>query len=299
MAKQSTLNFEAMKSKSSKPEIAALIAKTEPIYIKYHSLLGVWESSKSTKKSTALSFRNFLKITRDKLKVWDLFIQTKFREGSPGYVNLFANGKSFILDGTQEQIIMKFNGFKNNVENTPELVSIKEEVKDHALELAEQYGKKNEKFTNKNISTTELDKAYDEMGKILYYNMLMLGAIFIDDISQVEDYFDMTLLRSTAKEALAEETSLLLNIPASTSVDSGFMVSEAKKYLVISKSAHSLQFYGASSPAGLPITTPRELIPGEEIEVTGLELGAPANHNLIFINPNTTTTAQVEILEVD
>lgn len=299
MAKQSTVNFEAMKSKSNIPEIAALVAKTEPTYVKYHSLLGTWDSSKSTKKSTALSFKNFLKTTREKLKEWDLFIQTKFKEGTPGYVNLFANGKSFILEGTQEQIIMKFNGFRNNVEKMPELASIQLEVKEHALKLEEQYGNKNAKFTNKNTSTTELDKAHDEMGKALFYNLLMLEAFFIDDTTQVEDFFEMTLLRSSEKEAIAKETSLLVNIPTASSVDSGFIVSEAEKYLVISRCAHTLQFYGASTPTELPKTTPRELLPDTEIEVTGAELGAPANRYLIFINPSTTATGEVEILEVD
>ena len=299
MAKQSTVNYEAMKSKTSIPEIAALVAKTKPTYMKYQELLGIWESSKSTKKSSTLSFKNFLKTTREKLKEWDLFIQPIFKEGSPGYVNLFPNGKSYIMEGTQEQIIMKFKGFRNIVEQKTELVSIFDDVKQHAIDLETIYGVKNEKFTNKNTSTTELDKAYDEMGKALYYNMLILAAYFIEDTSQVEDYFDMTLLRTPQKTEVAVESSLVITIPAASSVDSGFVYTILDKYLLINKCAHTLQFYGASTPTELPKTTPRELIPGEEIEITGLEMGAPANRYLIFINPSTTATGEVEILEVD
>jgi hypothetical protein len=136
------------------------------------------------------------------------------------------------------------------------------------------------------------------MGKALYYNMLMLTAHFIDDPLEVEDFFDMSLIRRHEKE-ITEEESLLVSIPPATSKESGFSIAETGRYLIMSRSNFSLQFYGAATASELPKTALRELVPGEEVEVSGAELGAPTNRFLIFINPNTTATGEVEILQVE
>ncbi|NVN96044.1 MAG: hypothetical protein HXX18_12250 [Bacteroidetes bacterium] len=299
MAKQSTTNYEALKSKQSTDSfIKELFLKTAPIYTTYHNLLGDLVSTKATKKGTVLSFNNYLKTLRTKLKDWDIFIQGTYKEGTPEYVMLFPNGKSFILEGTQEQIVSKFTGFNNNVQSNPDLVTIKDEVNSYLKTLNIYYGSKNEKLSVTETSTTELDNAYDQMGKALYYNMLMLTAHFIDNPIEVEDYFDMTLLRTHEKE-ITEEESLLVSIPPATSKDSGFSIAETGKYLIMSRSNFSLQFYGASTASELPKTRPRELVPGEEVEVSGAELGAPANRFLIFVNPSITATGEVEILQVE
>ena len=299
MAKQSTHNFTAMKANIAIPEIAVLVGKTEPTYIKYHNLLTTWVMSKAYKSGSAQGFNDYLKTLREKLEEWELVIRQKFKNKSVEYKTIFPAGRSFILDGTQEQVIMKFNAFRGVVESFADLSSIYIDIKDISIELEKLYGVKNEKFSLKSASTSELDEAHDEMGKALYYNLLQLTSIFIDKTERVEDYFDMTLLRAPQKTEVAEESSLVITIPAASSVDSGFVFTILDKYLLINKCAHTLQFYGASTPTELPKTTPRELIPGEEIEITGLEMGAPANRYLIFINPSTTATGEVEILEVD
>jgi len=299
MAKQSTYNFEAMKAHSSNPEIEALVNKTEPVYTKYHLLLSNWVMSKAYKSGSVLGFNDYLKLIREKLEGWELQIRMKFKSNTPQYKTIFPSGRSFILEGTQEQIITKFMAFKGVVEGFTDLSSIHNDIKDTAIELDKLYGKKAENFSKKTASTSELDDAHDEMGKVLYYNLLQLAAIHIDDTSKVENFFDMHLLRATEKDNTTEETSLVISIPKASSLDSGFTITVVGKYLIINKSAHSLQYYGASTPTELPKTAPRELIPGEEIEITGAELGAPTNRYLIFINPSTTATGEVEILEVD
>ena len=108
----------------------------------------------------------------------------------------------------------------------------------------------------------------------------------------------MALLRTHDKET-EEEESLIISIPAATSKESGFSIAETDKYLIMSRSSFSLQYYGAATATELPKTAPRELVPGEEVEVSGTELGAPANRFLIFVNPSTTASGEVEILQVE
>lgn len=300
MAKQSTRNLEALKAYSSNPEIEALYVKTEPLHANYHSLLASWITSKSYRAGSVQSFNDYLKTVRAKLEDWELQIRLKFKKNTPTYKTIFPNGRSFILEGTQEEIISKFTSFREVVENLSDLNVIHVEVKATGLELEAVYGKKNEKTQSKSFSTTELEQAYDLMGKALYFNMLQLACIFIDDTSKVEKFFDMSLLRTSDKDDdTPTETSLLVNIPINSSSESGFFITVIGKYLIMNRSAHSLQFYGAATATELPKTAPREILPGEEIEVSGAELGAPANKYLIFINPSTTATAQVEILEVE
>jgi len=299
MAKHSTTNYEALKAnQNTNPFIKELFLKTAPIYTAYHNLLGGLVSTKAIKKGTVLSFYNYLKSLRIKLKEWDIVIQGTYKEGTPEYIMLFPNGKSFILKGTQEQIVQKFTGFYNNVLANPELDSIKDEVNAHLQTLQAYYGSKNEKLSVANSTTTELDHAYDKMGKTLYCNMLMLTVHFIDDPLEVEDFFDMALLRSHDKDT-EEEESLIVSILPATSKESGFSISETSKYLIMSRSSFSLQYYGAATATELPKTAPRELVPGEEVEVSGIDLGAPANRFLIFVNPNTTASGEVEILQVE
>ena len=299
MAKQSTINYEALKARqTTDPFIKELFLKMAPIYTSYHNLFGSLVATKANKKGTVLSFNNFLKALRKKLKEWDIAIQGIFLEGSPEYVMLFPNGKSFILDGSQEQIVAKFFAFNTNVQSNPELDTIKEEVNAYMQTLQAYYGSKNEKRSVTETSTTELDHAYDQMGKALYYNILMLTAHFIDDPLEVENFFDMALIRRHEKE-IAEEESLLVSIPPATSKDSGFNIDKTGRYLIMSRCSFSLQYYGAATASELPKTAPRELVPGEEVEVSGADLGAPANRFLIFVNPSTSASGEVEILQVE
>jgi hypothetical protein len=299
MARQSTINYEALKARQTTDLfIKELFLKTEPIYTIYHNLFGSLVATKANKKGTVLSFYNFLKALRIKLKEWDVAIQGIFLEGSPEYVKLFPNGKSFILEGSQEQIVAKFFAFNLNVQSNTSLDSIKDAVGNYNHSLQTIYSSKNEKITATDSSTTELDHAYDQMGKALYYNMLMLTAHFIDDPLEVEDFFDMSLIRTHEKE-ITEEESLLVSIPPATSKDSGFSIAETGRYLIMSRCSFSMQFYGAATASELPKTAPRELVPGEEVEVSGADLGAPTNRFLIFINPSTSASGEVEILQVE
>jgi len=296
MAKHSTINYEALKAHQNEdPFIKELFLKTKAVYTAYHDLLGDLVSTKATKKGTVLSFYNYLKTLRSKLKEWDLEVQRVLKEGTPEYVAIFPNGKSFILQGTQEQIMAKFSGFYTNVLLNSGLAAITDDVSLHYQSLQTIYGSKNEKLSKTNTSTTDLDKAYDQMGKTLYCNMLMLIVHFVDNPVNVENYFDMTLLRTPQKHS-KKDNAYKLPLPANSIriADIGFSIGDT--LLIINNGTNSISFYAAATADAATPAILNEIAPGEELEITAASLGAPNNKFLIFVNTSLTDEGEVEIV---
>jgi hypothetical protein len=295
MEKQATTNYDALNANKANQLIHERFALTEPVYQSFKLQYALWYNAQGISSGGTKGFNDLVEEIPAKLKLWQHKIVDVYDETTVEFKTLFPKGRNDMYRGNQGQQIGKLTSFELELAKYPSLQLIYNEVKSFNVQLDIAFKDKGVKHDTKDSVTTELDTAHDNMGEMLFSNMLRLTDIFIKNTEVVENYFDFSLLRSAPKQD-EEASSYVLHVAENSKALADVSFSPDDVFMVGNNSSVSAFCYGAATPdAPIPASL-IEIPAGEEIEVTALSLGAPNNKYLIFVNKDLNVEVEVEIM---
>jgi hypothetical protein len=296
MLEQGNFNMVVLKANQSNAKVNERFLLTEPLAFKYSEKYANWLNIKAQSMGNTQGFAELKDTMSMRIKKWNHAITGFYEEGTSTYNKLMPNGRSELYRGSQEQIKVKIAAFRKELINYPDLQVVYNEVNDFEVILNSTHETKQISQDTIDIASKELEQAYQALGEMLFSNLLNLTDIFIKDTSVVKDYFIFRLLRSPKKQNDAEQ-GYILAIPELSKKAADISFSPDDTLLINNNGEKPIYCYSATTADAPEPTTLLEIAAGDQLEITAIDLGAPANKFLIFVNKET-TPAEVEIVLV-
>jgi len=288
-----------LQSASSDPDIQTLYDRFKPLQGEYVTAYNAWISEKNKREGETLRFTNKMAELNDqKIKQWDIAVQTKFMDGTPEYKAIFTNGRSAFRQGTYETRIAQLGALNDTLAAYPALATLKTEIGTFYNEILAI--RNVQQGTEKLVSTAteRLELARISLMRMMYSNLGFLMYKYYENPSEVEGFFDISLLRSTITvngEIEPEpKTGTVEKEATATIMEGGF--DSNTLFHIINTGGTSLKFYTAKLPTDPVPGSAMELVPGEETDVYASELGAESNLFLMAFNPDLVNAGEYSVL---
>ncbi len=299
----STDTHAKLKAEESNPVIASIISVYEPVFLAYRSIYEQYDYRVGDYRGATDGFEELLEQLPQKLREWESPIRAVYIEDSPQEVAIFPNKRTPFISGTYENRLSALGTLSQKTTADPALAGVAALITSFyntalAARLAQQ--------TDEG-SVGEIADLRDNQ-RVLLANELMgvLGQLMFlhrHNLSQVERYFDMSLLRDTGDDDEGPVT-ISGNIAAGQVVNINSLVQEVEttpatvlRLKNTSAAAIGLTFYSAGTPSEMPGPGPQFTVnAGETLDVPMADFRFEQYSNLnIYNNSPMNGSWQIEI----
>ncbi len=288
-----------LQSGSSDAEIQTLYDRFKPVHTEFVELYNGWISLRNKREGETLRFTDMMAELNDqKVKQWDIAIQNHYLDGTADYKAILTNGRSAFRLGTYESRIGQLGGLVDRLGDYSALATLKTEIGTfyEAIIATRNTQQMTEYEVGKASKALELARL--KITKLMYSNLGFLMYKFYETPLEVENYFDLSLLRSavTVNGEVEPEplTGTVEHEAMATIMQGGF--DSNTLFNIVNTGGTSLRFYTAMLPSDPVPGSAMELLPGEETEVFASELGAESNLFLMVYNPDLTNAGEYSVL---
>ncbi len=284
-------HLSKLASKSSDPEIQEIYDRTRPARDTYASNYSGSILAKKRYSSETQHFEEKIaELTDVKLKGWDLAVQRVFPEGSIEYKAIFNHGRTAFRQGTYEQRIAELQAMAQVLKDYPELAETQVDVETFCNDLEGIRDVQQQKEGKVTEASKDLEVARAAVANIIFANLGLLINKYRGNLSKVEEYFDLSLLRSANGNGNGNPqppeplTGKVAAGATATVLAGGF---DSNSYFsIVNTGGTSLKFYSAMLPDDPVPGSSVELLPGEEADAYASELGADSNLFIMVNNPD-------------
>jgi hypothetical protein len=291
-----------LQSASADPDIQMLYDRFKPLQGEYVTAYNAWISEKNKREGETLRFTSKMAELNDqKIKQWDIAVQSKYMEGTPEYKAIFTNGRSVFRQGTYETRIAQLGALRDTLADYPSLATLQAEIGTFYDEILAIRNVQQGTEQTVSQASDNLEQARIELTKMMYSNLGFLMYKYYENPSEVEGFFDLSLLRSSATvngnippEPL---TGTVEKESTATIMEGGF--DSNTLFHIINTGGTSLKFYTAKLPSDPVPGSAIELVPGEETDVYASELGAETNLFLMAFNPDLVNAGEYSVMIVE
>jgi hypothetical protein len=197
-------HFIALESSCEDAVIMNQYLRTKPVFEDFKKKYEANIASQGTSIAGVDAFKKILDVIPKKIRRWEVKILNIIDENSATYVTIFPSGKRHLYRGAQDQIRSKLHAFEIQLGKYPEMQAIYQEVKAFNIKFNKTFSEKGLKTSDTNKTSDELKLSHDEMGLMLYRNLLGLCEHFAPNMHKVEIFFRMQLLRKHKKKTIED-----------------------------------------------------------------------------------------------
>ena len=186
-------------AQQSNPQISPLITRWTPFYNDFNTKYSNWVSASAVYKGISAEVKqNMAAVGKTKSKQWDVQIQVVFAEGTPEYLALLPNGRKPFYQGSIEQRIIQVRAFGERLTAYPQFAATKTDVDSFYTMLINSRDLQQQKEQLVDEASTALEAARKALALTMFFNLINLMNIFIDDLSKVEDFWELSLFRESS-----------------------------------------------------------------------------------------------------
>ena len=284
-------------------DIQSLYDRTRPLHDAFADKWSEWKTAINLRVGETQRFEEKMTELSDvKLKEWDVAVQNVFLEGSADYKAIFTHGRTAFRSGTYESRIYEVKTLANTLKKYPNLAELQVKVETYHSDLVRTRDGQQQLEEKIGQASDELESARKDIADMMYANLGTLMNKFYQNPSQVERYFDLSLLRSSYNgngNTLPPEpmTGTVAPEDIVTVLAGGF---DANSYFsIVNTGGTSLKFYSAMLPTDPVSGSALELLPGEEADVYASELGADGNIFIMVNNPDKVSEGTYSFLVIE
>jgi len=282
---------------SADPDLVRLHTEILPFFTAFMLVYNGRISAKAARKSATAAIKNLLKdLSKNKVPAWDVFIQTLFPKGSPGYLALLPSGRKTLNSGKMDQRIQELAAFITNCGTDLKLAPTKTEAQTvYAAINAARDLQQSKEGAAKDLSV-DVEAARVNLANYLYRNICFLAYKHFDNPKAVEAYFEFAHIRSkkTPKDDEPGNTLSIEIEPASTK-EAGFAFEQTAKFYFYNYGEVPVSIFtgeeGAAEPEGAFV-----LEAGDEAEKQVSELGPLGSRYMYFANHDASLKATLEVV---
>ena len=169
------------------------------VFTKSLSNAGRYQSN--TKKVESL----FTELTSTRIRQWDVKIQNEYDEMSNEYVSILPNGRKPFQTGGYEARINEVKALYDRLNYHSNLAQLAADIKQFAYNL-EQARTEQQGFEQAERELSQaLELARLELAKVMYGVFVRLKYLHLNELKQVETYYELQYLRKTGSKKEEED----------------------------------------------------------------------------------------------
>jgi hypothetical protein len=284
----------------SDPEIEALWNFLHPILVAFQTLFSAWKASISYRMSMTLALTKLFKQLGDEwIKAWEGKVYNSFPEGTPEAMAIFPNKRKPFQSGTYEERIIAVNTLAESLAPYADLAALKLDVEAKYTALTKARNIQKQAMASEGKNASDLENQRIEVGDVLYKDLGSLMAKFYKKPTDVERFFNLSLIRRSSSESdgtfsqdgmVGAGASLVVSIPKKfeLSISATFIFAN-------SEGGSELHFFFADSAATTDSPNKGVVAPGESLEITAGEMGWSATNTIFIVKNAGGVTAEYEL----
>jgi hypothetical protein len=274
---------------------STLLTPTHTAVTALRSCIGQTSTSIAQQKATTYTADESLELFVNFVKKSEAKIRDTFTKESADYIEFYPNGmKPFnkiskkSIDALMEQQIAAYKNHPTDL--PPELLGKLIQISDdyHAARGSQQSKKTQTKDKQQNW-----DICLETMKDQAFINLLAIAKEYRGKPEKAILFFDTSIV-APAKPKVTAEQGYILSIPELSSKTADISFSPDDTLLISNNGEKTIYCYSSTTADAPEPATLHEIIAGDQLEIPAIDLGAPANKFLIFVNKET-IPAEVEI----
>jgi hypothetical protein len=290
---------------ASNPAFVPLRDEYEPFHLEYQNAYNAWVTAGGVHEGSTLSVEELLEDLNTKLRGWEATVRYVYQEDSPQERSIFPNKRAPYQSGTYEQRISAVKGLALHLATfttEPLLVTLSGDVMTFydTIEAARVAQTGNELGISSRSAALERARVncaiemYGNMGRIMY--------IYRENPVEIEQFWDLSLLRNTTDNTFSQNVSVnptaLVTVGLSPAQRDSIDANTIIKITNTSTAPVPLKV-GFSTAAGEEPTFTATVEPEMMRELSASELGWSSEKKFLTIrneSPETgTATVQVDL----
>ena len=283
--KLSSKHIDSLKAKQSVAFFDNLVALYEPLHIAYSDAFTAWKSAGEVQQGSTQNLTQLLKQLQGiMIEDWDIRIQNIYKKSTDTYKALLPNGRKPFQTGSQESKIGAVSTLIQNIGTNAQLATLKAEIVTVSGLLEAAESNKNQKLTTTKTDSSGVEAAHLDACTGMYFNLGSLMSHFAKTPENIEDYFDMSLLRH------GEQTEF------EVSIKKGAIKNIVKRTLeltdmitVLNDGNANLIIYCAATKDGGPDVAFANVDAGQSLTILASELGNNLTHPFINLRNESST----------
>ena len=260
-------------------------------------VISMREQNFNERVSLTQNVKNIKKEFNAKIDEFEEVIVYKYHKNSTVYNEIFPHGVTPFKIAPLSETIIKMNLAESLAAKYDSVITDAYVIAFKAIRVKFEAEASSQGMANGEVKNVIPDFKVKrrEMDKQLLKNVCSIILQNLDNPTAVESFFDDYLIfpKKTKKE---DDTAYTLTLSpySNKAADISFSVDDS--LLLTNTSTIPLYYYGAATADAAVPTTLKEILPDEEVEVTAVSLGAPANKFLLFLNKDSQIEGEVEIV---
>ncbi len=282
------------------PFIKNLYDKTLPINTAYTAAWTNLLTIKDCRQGDTQRFKKMMKeLCAEKVRRWDITVQTHFAEGTLDYKNIFNGGRLVFREGTYAQRIIRIATLAECLGDYEGLIVLRNEVLDCHEDLFALYQQQRAHAGLVKKATLELEEARRAAAVRMYANMGALMDKYCEDPRWIGRFFQEGKVRSPRRKPV-NGTEVPVYSGDVAPLDKAAVLPggiQGVSLFHLSNSGHTpLQFYTARLPGDPVPGSFTELAPGSAKDILPGQLGADSNLFLMAYNAGEMMAGRYEVV---
>jgi hypothetical protein len=281
------------------PEMVRLYNDILPIHNAFVLVYNGRISAKAARKSATAAIKNLLKdLSKNKVPAWDVFIQTLFPKGSPGYLALLPSGRKSLNDGKTDHRIQELAAFITNCGTDARLATTKTAAQTTLAAIIAARDLQQSKEGAIKDFAADVEAARVNLANYLYRNICFIAYKNFDNPKAVEAYFEFAHIRSKKTPKDDEPgNSLTIEIEPATTKEAGFSFEQSAKFYFYNYGEVPVTIYTGEKDAPAP-TGAFVLEAGAEADKAVADLGPSGSRYMYFANASKDVKAMLEVVKI-
>ncbi len=283
-----------LEAQQADPDIAALLARTQPLHIDYGKAYTAWKSATAIRKGATLKIDQLLaELSSLKIKQWDIQIQAQFLDGTPEYMALLPEKRGAFQKGAKDQRINAVEALHLRLGNYPTLATTQADVDAFRTQLVDARDEQQKKEQYIAQGSDDLEQARIKLATMMYGNLGVLMDKYRDTPDYINNYWEVSLMQSTPPPSREFSGTVAADATANLTK----VVGPNAKVVLSNVGYTSLTFCLAPADAEA-CTAGVQVNPGDTVEVERASLGEDEDTHLNVTNmsPDTEGIYSVEVI---
>lgn len=276
------------------PDIAALLARTQPLQVDYGKVYTTWKSATAVRKGATLKIDLLLaELSSLKIKQWDIQIQGQYLDGTPEYMTLLPEKRGPFQKGSKDERINAVEALHLRLGNYSTLATTQADVNSFMTDLVDARDMQQQKEQLIAHGSDDLEKARVELATMMYGNLGVLMDKYRNTPDYINNFWEVSLMQNTPPPTREFGGT----VAADTTVNLTQTVGPNAKVVLTNAGYTVLTFCLAATNADA-CATGVKVQPGDTLQVERASLGedADANLNVTNMSPDAEGAYSVEVI---
>lgn len=283
-----------LEAQQADTDIAALLARTQPLHLAYSKGYSTWKSATAIRKGATLKIDLLLaELSSLKIKQWDIQIQGKYLDGTPEYMTLLPEKRGPFQKGAKDERINAVDALSLRLGDYPALATTLADVDAFKTQLLDARDEQQQKEQLIEQGSDDLEKARVELATMMYGNLGVLMDKYRNTPDYINNYWEVSLMQNTPPPTREFGGTVAADTTANLTQTVG---PNAK--VVLTNAGYTVLTFCLAATNTDACATGVKVQPGDTLQVERASLGedTDANLNVTNMSPDAEGTYSVEVI---